>query len=128
VTTFGPYAAVIAFWIFLAVATVAGIIGDYKKRRMELEPLRLALERGHPVDPAVVDKLLYRGRQDKLDPMLIHVGGIITIAAGVGVGLLSYFVDPLFPQARRPLIGLGILAVCVGIGLLIAGRSLSKAA
>ena len=35
----------IAFWLFMAVAAVAGIVADYKKRQLELEPLRAAIER-----------------------------------------------------------------------------------
>ena len=36
---FGPFAVAIAFWTFVAIATVASIISDYKKRQLTLEPL-----------------------------------------------------------------------------------------
>ncbi len=121
----GPFAVAIAFWTFVAIAVVAGVVGSYKKRRLELEPIKLALERGQPIDPAMLDRILGRGPPEKLDPQLIHVGGIITIAAGVGVGLLSLFLPAL---ARLPVMGVGVLAICVGIGLLIAARSMVKAA
>src|SRR5690242_6571274 len=48
----------IAFWAFLAIASVAGIVADYKKRRLELEPLRAAIERGQQLDPALVQRLM----------------------------------------------------------------------
>jgi len=36
----------IGFWAFLTIAAVAGIVSDYKRRQVELEPLRAAIERG----------------------------------------------------------------------------------
>jgi hypothetical protein len=118
-----PVDVAIAFWIFVAIAVVAGVVGSYKKRRLELEPIKLALERGQPIDPAMLDKILGREPPEKLDPQLLQVGGIITIAAGVGVGLLSLFLPAL---AHLPVMGAGVLTICVGIGLLIAARSMDK--
>jgi hypothetical protein len=125
VNNVGPFAVAIAFWTFVSIAVVAGVIGSYKKRRLELEPIKLALERGQPIDPAMLDRIMGRGPAEKLDPQLIHIGGIITVAAGVGVGLLSLFLPH---AAHLPVMGAGVLAICVGIGLLIAARTVVKAA
>jgi hypothetical protein len=115
----------VAFWIFIAVVSVAGIIQDYRKRQLALEPLRIAIEHGQQLSPEVIDRLL--GREDRhgeLDPRLLKVGGIITCAAGLGVALFSIFVALVFPPYHWIALGAGILAVCVGIGLLIAARVL----
>jgi hypothetical protein len=37
---FGPFAVGIACFVFLAVAAVAGIVADYKKRQLALAPRR----------------------------------------------------------------------------------------
>src|SRR5215813_578333 len=106
----------VAFWAFLAISAVAGIVGDYKKRRLELEPLRAAIERGQQLDPALVERLLARGRPDKdagLEPVYFRIGGIVTVAAGIGVALLSFFISPLVPAAFYPILGIGVVAVCV---------------
>lgn len=88
---FGPFAVGIAMFAFLAVAAVAGIVADYKKRQIVLEPLRAAIERGQPLDPAVVERLMAREpREDAMNPLHLKVGGIITTAAGIGVAVLSY--------------------------------------
>jgi hypothetical protein len=124
-----PFAVAIAFWIFLAVVSVAGTIQDYRKRQLALEPLRAAIEHGQKLDPEVISRLLgQRERDDGLDPNLLHVGGIITCAAGAGVALLSAFVAAVFPPYHLLVLGVGVLAICVGVGLLIAARSLRHAA
>jgi len=123
----GATAVAIAFWVFVAVSAVAGIIGDYKKRQATLAPLRMAIERGQQLDPALVEKLLARDSQDKrLQPEYLQVGGIITIGSGVGVALLSVFLNKVLPGALYPVMGAGVLTLCVGVGLLMAARAIAR--
>jgi hypothetical protein len=119
---FGPFAVGIALFAFLAIAAVAGIVADYKKRQIVLEPLRAAIERGQPLDPAVVERLMAPEprEEDTLNALHLKVGGIITIAAGVGVAILSYFLGLVAASALYPVLGVGLVAVCVGVGLMIA--------
>ena len=124
---FGPFAFGIAFWIFLAVAAVAGIVADYKKRRLALEPLRAAIERGQQLDPQVLERLMAPEiRDQRLNPLYLQVGGIITTAAGIGVGILAFFVAQVAPVALYPVLGSGIVALCVGAGLMIAARVVDR--
>ena len=117
----------IAFWVFLAVATVAGLVADYKKRQLEIEPLRAAIERGAQLDPAVIEKLMTRDTQHQsIDPLDLKVGGIITAVSGVGVGAASFVVTPWMAAAHYPLLALGIVAVFVGGGLLLAASALHR--
>ena len=121
---FGPFAVAIAFWVFLAVAAVAGIVADYKKRQIALEPLRAAIERGQQIDPALVERLMAPDpRGDALNPLHLRVGGIITLAAGVGVAILSYFIAQVAAIAFYPVLGGGVVVLCVGVGLIIAARA-----
>ena len=123
----GATAVAIAFWVFVAVSAVAGIIGDYKKRQATLAPLRMAIERGQQLDPALGEKLLARDSQDKrLQPEYLQVGGIITIGSGVGVALLSVFLNKVLPGALYPVMGAGVLTLCVGVGLLMAARAIAR--
>jgi hypothetical protein len=119
---FGPFAVGIACFVFLAVAAVAGIVADYKKRALALEPLRAAIERGQPLDPAVVERLMAPERDEPLNALYLKVGGIVTIAAGIGVALLSFFLAQVAPIALYPVLGGGIVAVCLGLGLVVAAR------
>ena len=118
----GPFHVGIAVFAFLAIATVAGVIGDYKKREAAMAPLRAAIERGQPIDPLVVEKLMAPEPEEGLNPLHLKIGGIITIASGVGVAVLSLFAGGFAPIARLPLLWLGCLAVFVGLGLLAAAR------
>jgi hypothetical protein len=130
----GPFLVGIALFVFLAVATVAGVVGEYKKRQLAYQALRAALERGQSLDPAVVDRLMApEPRPESINPLHLRIGGIMTIASGIGVAGLSFF-DPgsLGAVGHLPLLGLGGVALCVGVGLLIAAavaeRALPKSA
>lgn len=123
---FGPFAVAIAFWIFVMVCAVAGIVADYKKRRAALEPLRAAIERGQPLDPTLVDRLMAPERDAGINPLHLQVGGIITLSAGAGIALLAFFLYPVAPDALYPVLGGGTVVVCVGLGLVIAARAVAR--
>ena len=119
----------VAFWAFLAVSAVAGIIADYKKRRLELEPLRAAVERGQQLDPAIVERLMRGTRPEQvseLDAVSMRIGGIITVASGIGIALLSFFIKAVAPIAFYPVLGAGVVAVCVGVGLMLSARAMER--
>jgi Domain of unknown function (DUF6249) len=124
----GPYLVGTAFWIFIGAVAIAGMITDYKRRRGGIDVLRLAIEKGQQLDPAVVEKLTsYEQRGERIDPVDVKLGGIITIAAGVGICLLSFFVSRVAPAALYPILGGGVLVICVGVGLLIGAKVLAEA-
>jgi hypothetical protein len=122
----GPFAVAIAFWAFVAIAAVAGIVADYKKREAALAPLRLAIERGQQLDPALVERLMSPERDAGIDPLYLRIGGIITFAAGVGVVILSFILAQVAPVALYPVLGGGVVLVCVAVGLLVAARAVES--
>jgi hypothetical protein len=123
----GIAAVAIVFWIFIGVVSIAGMIQDYRKRQLALEPLRIAIEHGQQLSPEIVAKLLGRDeRHEELNPKDLEVAGIITCASGVGVALLSIFVALVYPPYHWIALGIGVVAVCVGVGLLIAAKSIRR--
>ena len=122
----GPFSVAIAFWIFVTVCGVAGIVADYKKRRAALEPLRIAIERGQQLDPALIDRLMAPERDEGINPLYLRVGGIVTLSAGVGVALLAFLLNQVVPEAFYPVVGGGVVTVCVGAGLLVAARAVEQ--
>jgi hypothetical protein len=123
----GIMAVAIVFWVFVGVVSIAGMIQDYRRRQLALEPLRIAIEHGQQLSPEILAKLVGREeRHEELDPRLLQVGGIITSAAGVGIALLSIFIALVFPPYHWIVLGVGVLAVCVGVGLVIAAKSLRR--
>jgi hypothetical protein len=123
---FGPFSVAIAFWIFVTVAAVAGIVSDYKKRQLTLEPLRLAIERGQQLDPALIDRLMAPERDAGINPLYLRVGGIVTLAAGVGVVILAFLLNQVYPVSFYPVLGGAVVTVCVGAGLLLAARAVEQ--
>jgi hypothetical protein len=124
-------AAVIAFWMFLAAVAIAGMVYDYRRRRLAMETLRMAVEHGEHLEPGTLERLLARHRQDEpqqpedLRPYL-HLGAVITIAAGIGVLIAGLFIGNEYPAFLYPIIGLAVIAICVGIGLRISVRVLQR--
>ncbi|HTW75710.1 MAG TPA: hypothetical protein VMD56_12405 [Steroidobacteraceae bacterium] len=124
----GPYIVGVAFWAFLSIAAVAGIVSEYKKRRIELEPLRAAIERGQPLDPAIVERLTARPQysQRGVEPLQLRLGGVIVISVGAGIAVLAVCLRPLVPVAFYPMLGGAGLLVCIGIGLWIGARLVER--
>jgi hypothetical protein len=119
----------IAFWVYLGVVSVAPMIEEYRKRKAALDLLRTAVERGQPLSPEVVDRLLERDKAPEsaeMNPRDLHIGGIITCASGIGLALMSPFLIGVIPRYYWVVSGTGVLAVCVGVGLLIAAKSLRR--
>jgi hypothetical protein len=120
---FGPFDVAIAVFVFITVSAVAGIVADYKKRRLAVEALRAAIERGQPLDTALVERLIApEERKKSFNPLWLTIGGIVTIAASVGVALFAVLLARIAEQALYPLLGIGAAALCVGVGLLVAAR------
>lgn len=45
-SSLGPYLVGVAFWIFVGVVAVAGIVADYKRRRGNVDVIRMAIDKG----------------------------------------------------------------------------------
>jgi hypothetical protein len=123
----GPYLVGTAFWLFIGAAAVAGIVTDYKRRRGRLEVLRMAIEKGQQLDPVLIEKLTTNQHgAERIEPIQIKLGGIITTAAGVGICLMSFFISRVALVALYPILGSGVLVICVGAGLLIGAKALAE--
>jgi hypothetical protein len=126
-TGIGPYLVGVAFWIFIGAVAVAGIVTDYKRRRGSVDVIRMAIDKGQPLDPALIEKLTSSEQHsERIDPLHVKLGGIITIASGIGICLLACFMVGLSPVSFYPIFGLGLLAICVGIGLRIGSKVLAE--
>jgi len=124
----GPYLIGTTFWLFIGAAAVSAIITDYKRRRANVEVLRTAIEKGQQLDPALIEKLTSnRHGADRVEPIHVKLGGIVTTAAGIGICLMSFFISRIAPPALYPILGGGVLVICVGVGLLIGAKALAEA-
>ncbi|MFZ1904557.1 MAG: DUF6249 domain-containing protein [Steroidobacteraceae bacterium] len=123
----GPFHVAIAVFVFCAIATVAGVVGDYKKRQAAMGPLRAAVERGQPIDPAVIERLMAPEPRSGINPLSLRVAGIVVIASGIGVAILSVFLSQLAGTGvLYPVMGVGVVCICVGLGLMVAARTVER--
>ena len=124
----GPYLVGVAFWIFVGAVAVAGIVADYTRRHGSVDVMRMASEKGQQLDPALIEKLTSTDhREERINPLHMKLGSIITIASGIGICLLAMFMAGVAPWAFYPIFGAGLVAICVGIGLRIASKALAEA-
>ena len=124
----GAYLVGIAFWLFVGASAVTAIITEHKKRKLGVDLLRAAIDKGQPLDPGMVERVFQAQERDEgYDSVGLRLGGIITIAAGAGLYPLAFFISRVAPIAFYPILGGGTLAVCVGIGLLIGARMVAQA-
>ena len=101
-------------------------MADYKKRRAALEPLRVAIERGQPLDPAIIERLTAPDREAGMNPVYLSVGGIITLSLGVGIAILAFFLTQVAREALYPVLGGGVVVICLGVGLMLAARTVER--
>jgi Domain of unknown function (DUF6249) len=116
----------VAFLAFLTVCAVAGIVADYKKRRVSLEPLRAAIERGQQLDPSVIERLMSPEREEGLNPIYLKVGAIIVLSIGAGLAILAVILAQVEPSAFYPILGGAAVVLCIGAGLLLAARAVAQ--
>lgn len=118
--TFGSNSIIVFGWIFIMIVVLSGIITDSIRRRHALEVIKLAIEKGQPLDPALVEKLLGRRRSLSMVPNSMVVTGILCISGGIGVILFGLCLGDI--KAILPVAGMGMIVILTGIGMLISAR------
>lgn len=109
----------VAFWIFVAVVVCAAIWYAFARHQETQKTIRLAIEKGMKLDPALIDKLVTRKSGKPED--YYYIGGFVCLAVGIGLPILGYFIGRIEPDAFFPLAGSGILVGLIGISLIVAG-------
>ena len=127
--TTGNAIAVAATLLGIAGVLIAVIISNQKGKQAKLDFIRSALERGAPLDPDLIDRIMHPTRAAAVRRALppgkgALVAGIIVIAFGVGYAVLAWFIALIAPSARFPMLGVAALFICVGIGLLVVSKAL----
>ena len=112
--------ASVAFWAFIAVVVIANVWREVAMRRETEMTIRMALEKGQQLDAATVDKLLKSRSKGGADSLL--VAGGVTLATGIGLPVMGYFL----PGAFHPLLGVGLLVSIVGAALLVISSMIRR--
>jgi len=109
----------VAFWIFVAVVVVAALWYAQARNREKQRTIRLAMEKGVPLDAALIEAL---DKRKPARPEDYYIGGYICAAAGIGLIPFGFFIKQVETAAFYPLLGAGILTLLIGLSLiLVAG-------
>jgi len=104
-----PGLASLGFWLFLAVVFVAQVWRKVTMRREALATIRLAIEKGHPLDQALIDRLLQSGGENLARPAAMF------LALGLGFPAMGYFISRTDAEALGPFLGIGALFLMMGL-------------
>lgn len=107
---------VIVLMFALLVAGLA-LTAAMRWRKQALDALRYAIDKGQPLDPAVVRTLV---GQSEFVPASLMFPGIMTTALSIGVGITGFLWD------RPRFYGASAILLCLGIGLLVSSRILPQ--
>jgi len=117
-------------WVAIVAIVAVSASRRYLVERERQRTLRAALERGQPIDPAVLQNLAAKSERIR-SPERLQGGGVIVIAAGIGLAILGYFISHGSPgdqDAQMPLLGVGAMVACIGVGMLVAARLAGRTA
>lgn len=120
----GAGLSAVAFWGFLATVIAAGVWHDIRRRDAQHETLRRLMESGKEVEQSLVDSVL--GGGERLD-LSLKIGGLVVVSLAPGLAILGWILSGLSDWALPALLGTGVLVACLGIGLLIASKSVERA-
>jgi hypothetical protein len=113
----------LAFWGFIAAVVVGGMWYSIREKEAQHETLRRMVESGKTVDDELMEKVLGGTKDTASD---LRIGGLITLAASLGLAIMGWFISLLEDKALYPLLGVAALVGCVGIGLLVAAKATGR--
>ncbi len=118
----GAGLGVLAFWGFIAATVLGGMWYGIREREAQHETLRRIIESGHPIDNALVDKLLsLTGGGNKYLARNLKVFGLVTLSVAPGLAVFGWIMAREFADVLLPImLAVSALVGCIAIGLLVA--------
>ena len=110
-----------AFWIFVAICVVSGMVGGVLRHRETQRTIRQAIEKGQTLDPATLDRLMHTAKSEPPQSTWYGMltGGLIMISIGVGFAAMGWFVSMGGQGDFHQFVGIGCLIAFIGVPLVI---------
>lgn len=114
----GPMEFLVPIVLFLAIALTycAKYYFAHRTRQEVQGTVRIALERGQPLTPEILDRLGQPGRPRGADLRR----GIIAVMLGLGLGAFGLVIGE--PAAVRPMLAVGLVPLLLGLAYLALWR------
>lgn len=114
----GPVEFLVPIVLFLAVAATYCLkyYFTYRGRQEAQKTVRVALERGDPLTPDLLDRLVQPPVPQRTDLRR----GVIGIGLGVGLGAIGFVLGD--PDAVRPMLAVGLVPLLLGLAYLVLWR------
>jgi len=108
----------IFFFLFVFGVVAVGMWRRLMVERERQQTIRLALEKGQALDPALVEKMMAPpSSRAPYNPFAWPIG---ILSAGVGLAVFGIFMRQIEDDAFWPLAGSGAMVAIVGAGLLLS--------
>jgi hypothetical protein len=129
----GNAIAVAAALLAVAGVIVAFILSSQKKHQARLDLLHYAVERGLTLDVDLIQTIatadaVRANAAPRRPGQGSRVAGVLIIAYGVGFAIFACFIGSISKNALIPMLGVGTLTICVGVGFLIVSRMIRREA
>jgi hypothetical protein len=119
-----------SFWMFIAIVVITGVTGAAFRHHETQKTIRKAIESGQALDPDTLDRLLRSARQAGTPPTrnFFLVAGVMMLSVAAGLVAIGWAESASHANPSQFFQGLGAAAMVglIGVGLLVAGRLVSK--
>ena len=123
----GAGLAAIAFWMFIAAISVAGVWDGIRKREAKHETVRRLIESGKELDSELMDKLMgLTDNKSERPDRVFYITGLWILPVAVGMVALGFGLGFISPEARVALYAVAGLLAVLGLGFLGASKIVGR--
>ena len=123
----GAGLAALAFWVFIAAVSVAGVWENIRKREAKHETVRRLVESGQKIDSDLMDKLIgLTDNKSERPDRVFFISGLWILPVAVGMAGFGLVMGHFYPKVYGPMFGVSALLGVLGLGFLLASRIVGR--
>ena len=115
---------VLLFWSFVTLASLSLVWASYLSRREAEHTIRMAIERGVPLDVDAIRELRFGSNGST--PTYLTIGGLILLSVSLGLTVFAFVIAPEEPDTLQPLLGIAAFAAIPALTISAAGLWLAR--